>query len=284
MRLRRAFLWSMIVSLCLAALLGILALLLPNLVRKEEQILFSTVMFGLYSLLALCCSIVMEKRRLVTLMWVGIAGAAAGLGLWLVVIWFHPLMDGRTEENVVRASGTFTTPTVLFAQCGLLLLPRLDGLWAALMRRGTIVVSAMFAATIVFMIWWWDWIDNYIDDGVLVRGMGVMGILTACGTVITPIVWKVQAAHRVDSVESLPAKLRVQVRCPRCHSQQELLTGRSKCAACGLRITVQVEEPRCSCGYQLYRLESDHCPECGREVPRGDRWAAEAQADSPNGP
>ena len=278
MRLRKAFLWSMIVSLCLAALLGIVALLLPDFVRKEEQILVSTVLFALYSLLALCCSIVMEKRRLVTLMWVGIAGAAAGLGLWLVVIWFDPLMDGQTEENLVRAAGTFTTPAVLFAQCGLLLLPRLDGLWAAVMRRGTIVVSAMLAATIVFMIWWWDWIDNYVDDELIARGMGVMGILTACGTVITPIVWKVQAVHRVGSVDSIPSRLRIDIKCPRCKTQQQLRTGPAKCAKCGLRITVQVEEPRCTCGYQLYRLESERCPECGREVPETDRWAG-AQTD-----
>ncbi|MFB3107380.1 MAG: SIS domain-containing protein, partial [Pseudomonadales bacterium] len=182
MRLRKAFLWTMIVSLCLAALLGIVALLLPNFVRNEEQVLFSTVLFGLYSLLALCCAIVMDKGRLVRLMWVGIAGAAAGLGLWLVVIWFDPLMDGRTEENVVRAAGTFTTPAVLFAQCGLLLLPRLVGTWAALMRRGTIIVSAMLAAAIVLVIWWGGWIEYYIDDDLMVRCLGVMGILTACGT------------------------------------------------------------------------------------------------------
>ncbi len=278
MGLRKTFLWSMIVSLCLAALLGIVALLLPNFVRKEEQILFSTVLFGLYSLLALCCSIVMEKRRLVTLMWLGIAGAAAGLGLWLAVIWLEPLIGGRTEENLVRAAGTFTTPAVLFAQCGLLLLPRLDGLWAAVMRRGTIVVSAMLAATIVLGIWWWDWIVDYLDDDLIARGMGVMGILTACGTVITPIVWKVQAVHRVESVVSIPSRLHIEVKCPRCHTQQELHIGPGKCEHCGLRITIHVEEPRCVCGYQLYRLESERCPECGREVPETDRWAAEQSA------
>lgn len=278
MRLRKTFLWSMIVSLCLAALLGIVALLLPDFVRKDEQILVSTVLFALYSLLALCCSIVMEKRRLVTLMWLGIAGAAAGLGLWLATIWLEPLIDRRTEENLVRAAGTFTAPAVLFAQCGLLLLPRLDGLWAAVMRRGTIVVSAMLASTIVFMIWWWDWIENYIDDELIGRGMGVMGILTACGTVITPIVWKVQAVHRLGSVDSIPSRLRIDIKCPRCKTQQQMRTGPAKCASCGLRITVQVQEPRCECGYQLYRLESDRCPECGREVPEADRWAGAQSA------
>lgn len=278
MRLRKTFLWSMIVSLCLAALLGIVALLLPDFVGKEEQILFSTVLFALYSLLALCCSIVMEKRRLVTLMWLGIAGAAAGLGLWLAAIWLDPLMDGRTEENLVRAAGTFTTAAVLFAQCGLLILPRLDGLLAGFVRKATIIVSIALAATLILLIWWDDWIMGYIDDEIIGRGLGVMGILTACGTVITPIVWKVQAVHRVESVVSIPSRLHIEVKCPRCRTQQELHTGPSKCEHCGLRITIHVEEPRCTCGYQLYRLQSEHCPECGREVPQADRWAAEQSA------
>ncbi len=278
MRLRKAFLWTMIVSLCFAALLGIVALLLPDFVRKEEQILVSTVLFALYSLLALCCSIVMEKRRLVPLMWVGIAGAAAGLGLWLAVIWLDPVMDRRTSKNLVRAAMTFTTPAVLFAQCGLLILPRLDGPLARFVRKSTIIVSIALAGTLILLIWWDDWIMGYIDDEIIGRGLGVMGILTACGTVITPIVWKVQAVHRAESVVSIPSRLRIEVKCPRCHTQQELHTGPGKCERCGLRITIQVEEPRCACGYQLYRLESEHCPECGREVPQADRWAAEQSA------
>ena len=52
------------------------------------------------------------------------------------------------------------------------------------------------------------------------------------------------------------------------------MTGHAKCGSCGLRIRITVEEPRCSCGYLLYRLEGDTCPECGREIPEQDRWAA----------
>ena len=281
MRLRKAFLWSMIVSLCLAALLGIAALLLPSWARYDDEILISTLLFGLYSLLALCCAIVTEKRRLVGCMWIGIAGAAGALSIWLVMVWFDSSFRWQIEEQLAKTAGSLTTISVLIAQCGLLILPRLDGPLAGFVRKATITVSIALACTLIFMYWWFEWVDNYIDDDILWRGMGVLGILTACGTVITPIVWKVQAVHRVDSVESLPTNVRLQVTCPRCHTQQELSAGPSKCAQCGLRITIDVEEPRCTCGYQLYRLESDHCPECGREIPEADRWAAQATDVTP---
>ena len=280
MRLRKAFLWSMIVSLCLAALLGIVALLLPNWVRKDDEILFSTLLFGLYSLLALCCAIVQEKRRLVGWMWIGIAAAAVALPIWLFMLWFDSSLSYKVEEHLAKTAGSFTTISVFIAQCGLLILPRLDGPLAGFVRKATTIVSIALACTLIFMYWWFEWIDNYIDDDILVRGMGVMGILTACGTVVTPIIWKVQAVHRIESAVSIPSRLHIDIKCPRCHVQQELRAGPSKCAHCGLRITIDVEEQRCTCGYQLYRLESERCPECGREIPEADRWAA-AQSDDP---
>ena len=51
------------------------------------------------------------------------------------------------------------------------------------------------------------------------------------------------------------------------------MTGPARCAECGLHITISVEEPRCTCGYLLYHLESDQCPECGRTIDEADRWA-----------
>ncbi len=281
MRLRKTFLWSMIVSLCLAALLGIAALLLPSWARWDDEILISTLLFGLYSLLALCCAIVQEKRRLVVWMWIGIAAAAVALPIWLVMLWFDSSLRWQVEEQLAKTAGSLTTVSVVIAQCGLLLLPRLDGPLAGFVRKATIIVSIALACTLIVMVWWFEWIDNYIDDEILMRGMGVMGILAACGTVVTPIIWKVQAVHRVESAVSIPSRLHLDIKCPRCHMQQELLTGPSKCATCGLRITVQVEEPRCTCGYQLYRLESDRCPECGREIPEADRWAAQATDVTP---
>jgi hypothetical protein len=264
----------MIVSLSAAALLGIFVLVLPEL-GPEGEILGSTGVFGAFSLVALMCATVMERRRLVPLMWVGINCAAAAGLVWLVMIWFERSIGYKVEEKLAQTGGSFTVASVLIAQCGLLSLPRFDHHHANTVRTVTISVSALFGAYVLALIWWFDHIERLIDDDALLRGLGVLAILTACGTVITPILWKVQSVRRVATSESIPLKVKVQVTCPRCHTSQHMSAGPAKCSQCGLRITLDVEEPRCVCGYLLHRLESDRCPECGRLVPESDRWAAD---------
>lgn len=274
MHLRRVFLWSMIVSLSLAAAMGIAVLLLGDFFFYDEEVLFSTALFGLYSLLALYGAIVLEKRRVVALMWVGIGCSILALGFWLVLIWFEQMMAWRTAERIAQTAGTLTTFAVVIVQTGLLVLPRFDRRAIAGVRRSTVGVSWLLAVGIVVAIWWFDWIDDLLGRDIYPRLLGVLGILTACGTVVTPILWKVQAVRRDESAETIPSRVRVEMTCPRCRTQQELRTGPTRCASCGLRITIAIEEPRCSCGYLLYRLEGDRCPECGRPIPESDRWAA----------
>jgi hypothetical protein len=270
--MRAAFLWSMIVSLSLAALLGIAALLLPR-YGPEEEILFSTGVFASFSLVALLCAVVLERRRLAKLMWVGVASSWSATIAWLVLTWFEGSLSRSGVERVAQTGGTFTLLACGAALVGLLSLPRFDQRPPSIVRWTTVGVSGALAVQIFCMIWWFDWIELYIDGEILARGMGVLCILTACGSVITPILWKVQAMRRAGSVDSVPLKVKVGIECPRCHAKQSLMTGPTRCTECGLRITIDVEEPRCVCGYLLYHLASDQCPECGRAIEEADRWA-----------
>ena len=56
---------------------------------------------------------------------------------------------------------------------------------------------------------------------------------------------------------------------PATTSVDKMTTGLSRCRECGLALTIEVEEPRCVCGYLLYNLAGTSCPECGREVTAG---------------
>jgi hypothetical protein len=267
----------MIGSLSLAALLGILALLLPG-IGPMEEMLASVGLFAGFSLIALVCATVLEKGRLVGPMWAGVGASAGALGLWLVLVWSVQFIPSETEETLARSGGTLTILAALAALAGPLRLPRLDGRPANIVRLGTIVVAGVLAAVGIVLVWWYEPIERMLGEEPIGRGMGVLSILAACGTVVTPILWKVQQVRRSVRAETVTGELKVTLECPRCALRQELPAGRARCAGCGLRIGIEIEEPRCGCGYALYRLESDRCPECGRTVPQQDRWAARGAA------
>lgn len=276
MHLRKVFLWSMIASLALAALLGIAALVLPR-YGPEEEVLVSTALFVCFSIVALMCATVLERRRAVAFMWAGLGSAVAALLVWLTLIWFDSFLGWSAERVIVQIAGMFTIGALLAAQSGLLALPRFDTRRDHAIRRATIGVSALLATYAVILIWWYDRIERVIDGDILGRAMGVLSIIAACGTVVTPILWKVQSVKRGGAGESVPLNVEVRIVCPRCHHEQALKPGKRACAQCSLRISIELEEPRCACGYLLHRLENDRCPECGRAVEQRDRWAARSE-------
>ncbi|MEE8130067.1 MAG: hypothetical protein V3T48_07260 [Vicinamibacterales bacterium] len=275
MQLRKTFLWSMIVCLGLAALLGIAVLVLPQ-YGPEDEILGSVSLFAAFSIVALLCAVVLERRRAVAIMWAGLGSATVATLLWLALIWFHQRMSWQVEETVATTAGTFTIGGVLAAQSGLLSLPRFDNRHAGSVRRATIGVSVFLAVYFGITIWWIDDLTGIIDEDVLSRAMGVLAIVAACGTVVTPILWKMQSVRHTGGAGAVPLNIDVAIVCPRCHSDQCLKTGERSCTKCGLRITIELEEPRCECGYLLHKLENNRCPECGRAIDERDRWAAES--------
>ncbi len=231
MALRRAFLWSMIVSLGAAALLGIVALLFPR--ALDERILASTAIFGGASLAALLCAVVLEKGRAVPFMWIGIAASAASFGLWVLLVWVEP--QWPAGANVARTAGTFSTVAVLGAQSGLLCLLRVSGRAARITLRATIAVSCLLAAHLVVLLWF---MARLGDEEMLLRILGVLAILTACGTVVSPILWKVESMRRAPPGEPVPSGVRIEITCPRCGTRQTLPAGDGRCASCGLRIGI----------------------------------------------
>ncbi|MDY7107463.1 MAG: hypothetical protein SYC29_02395 [Planctomycetota bacterium] len=276
MHLRRTFLWSMIISLSLAAVIGIVALLMPGL-GPTEEILGSTALFGAFSLVALCCAIVIEQGRLRILMWMGIIASAAALLTWLFLLWFENPLSSRAEEYTARTAGVFNVICVWCAYFGLFTGLPLRHPWAKVVQW-TAIYAASIIGLFIFLVcvvpeWMEDHVIHVLGEDLFFRLSGAVGIVAACGTVLAPILWKVQALRQAASGESIPSALRVQVVCPRCGTAQALPLGPSKCAQCGLRITLKVEEPRCTCGYLLYQLEGDKCPECGRTIPPEMRWA-----------
>lgn len=121
-----------------------------------------------------------------------------------------------------------------------------------------------------------SWEVQLADHDLMLRVAGVLFILTAAGSIIMMILPRLERSAAASERESLPNQLRMEIVCPRCNERQEIAGGHSRCRACGLRFNIEIEEPRCACGYLLHMLQGDSCPECGRVIPLTDRWAVRA--------
>lgn len=268
MMLRTAFLWTTIVSLGLAAGLGIMALLFPSTPWLDGRIIGTTLLVGLFSLPALACTFVLSQRRAPALMWVGVIASLVALIGWLVVVWFEGVVLWQQLEQVIRWNVVPTTLAVACAHGGLLsILPIVNPVFRVV-RSATIVLACAVAAILIGAS-----VLNAFDDAseIFFLSLSVLSILLVFGTLATPILSMIEM-FAGKTRETLPSRLRLSLTCPRCRSVQELAPGTSHCATCRLKFFIEVQEPRCACGYLLYHLASETCPECGRAVNAEDRW------------
>lgn len=270
MRLRTAFLWTMIGSLTLAAALGVLAIIFDSFGSTSEKILVTSLLMGAFSMTALGCAIVLDRHRRKVISWLGISMSIAALLHWSFMIWFEPWSWSggyRLQELLMKIGATFTIIAIWSPHLGLLSLLRLDRGSFRVVRTVIHVITGLLAMVLIFVFWIEELHEEWIG-----KLIAVLSLLGGSGTMVTPILAIVERSGRTDSVESIQRRVMVDLTCPRCGFAQSVKAGSAKCTGCGLRISIDVEEPRCGCGYLLYQLAGDVCPECGKQIESEDLW------------
>ena len=131
------------------------------------------------------------------------------------------------------------------------------------LRVGTIVAVIATAVVVDIMAWVEPTFSTTAEP--LLRVAGAMGILSACGLLALTVLARLN--RQVDFEPTSSQFVEMDIHCPRCSHKQTIAIGDATCDSCGLRIHTRIEEPRCpGCGYLLYRLASQQCPECGITV------------------
>ena len=270
----RTALWAFLSVLGLTVVLG-LAFILD--VVQDERLLGTSGVVAAGCLATLVAAFVADQGRFVRWMHVGMAVGWCGVACAIGLIWLSAALPTEFELRVARVAGGFCVPAAAIVFVGMTMFPRARGTWVLLARWSTASLVVFWACfgefAIVLPQVAEDIVQLVVGEQWFARSVGASAVLVAAGTVAQPVL--IRLGRSTEGAEGAIRGRRTPVtcRCPRCAAECALDANvDAACAACGLRIRVELEEPRCRCGYLLYGLESPGCPECGAPVPESARW------------
>lgn len=188
--LRRTAVVFVIVSLSLAALLGIVTLFTGEFGEVQAKVMLTTLLVAGFSITALChLAVVGRAPRLVGFVGVGVSGVALLLGL--VLLWRTWETWNDVWEATLKAFVILAILAVSLAQANLLLL--LAGRRHRAVRIGliiTLVCIALIVALVSPPILTNGDIPGENGDTYW-RFVGVVAILDALGTIVVPVLGRV---------------------------------------------------------------------------------------------
>lgn len=262
---RRRVLLTIITLLVVAAAIGVAATVWHWSPSGAAYDFFASVLLLLLFSLTAAAGLAMWRRRgggfFVAL---GVVSSAIAFVAWMTVIWGWP-NPGRVTRPWAFVALTFS---VVVAHFSLLSLARLRRRWEWV-RVATRVCAGLLIACFAGAVAW------HITERVVLPGLVILLIGVVCGTLCVILLHWLGV---VSAREGLTTPMVLLLTCPRCETSQELLAGRARCAQCGLSLRIEIDEEYCeNCGYLLYRLTSDRCPECGVPIARGAQSAAASE-------
>jgi hypothetical protein len=196
MNLKRLFLYTLIGSVVVSALIGIGVILLGNFGELEVRVLMTTLTVTITSILGLANGAYYESGRGKRLATVGIVVSIIAAVMSLLIVW--NVFDDY--ENYIKASLTAMLFAVSTSHLSLLSLARLDRRFEWSNMAARVVIGAL-VGLLLFLIWF----TPPGDGEILARVMGVLAILIATLTVMTPVFHKLSSPG--DEVAEIDAEI-----------------------------------------------------------------------------
>lgn len=181
LNLKKFFLYLLIASVSVSALLGIFVILFGDFGEIEVKILMTTVTITCTSILGLACGANFETGRSKPLPIAGIVFAVISAILWIVLIWGNV----SNEEFIFKSVASSTLLAVSCSHLSLLLLAKLDRrfIWSRLLVFSCV---GILSAILLYIIW----LEPESDSDFVSRLIGVLSIIIAALTVTTPVFHK----------------------------------------------------------------------------------------------
>lgn len=198
---RKGFLYLLIASVSVSALLGIAVIIIGNLGELEGKILATSGTITAVSILGLACGVFLESGRGKIVPLTGIAFAVIAGVLGIIAIWAE-----GDSEFLGKSLMSSTLLAFALSLTSLLCLARLDKRFSWALPA----VQALIAAMCVFvlaLIW-----AEFEPAEWLQRTMAVVGILISALTVTIPVFHRLSIHERTDEdIDAEIAKLQARI-------------------------------------------------------------------------
>ena len=274
MKKKNIILWVLLTIIALATAGGVFAALMPGRFINFNVVI-TAVIVGLHSLGILIFMGLSRGKHQRTLA-VSSVSLIISMTIFLFEVWGRGLFHWRVHDTISNVGAIFLFFGIMLGH-RLLIAPMQVSIFAAKLSQRTALISAVALFVISSFGLLTDGYGPYEDIAVrviLVCGLILVGSTIACAafSVLGP-------RPEDDEPGVLTGGISVAITCPRCESHCSITSNRDeRCPECKLKLHITVEEPRCSCGYLLYQLDSDVCPECGKTLDPEDRWSPPDQA------
>tara|TARA_R110002073_G_scaffold336572_1_gene535745 strand:- start:44236 stop:45126 length:891 start_codon:yes stop_codon:yes gene_type:complete len=273
---KKHILWTFLSLVALAMLTGIAAVVLPS-GWIDEKVLITIFIVGAYSLAGIVIVSVAPKHNNIhgnqrlTLQTCTI-GLALSMVLFITLLWFESWIGYQRDQY-------FWKPALIGLVVGLaaahrmMIVPLINPLRSfQIVKRTTIIAASLMVALIIYGVIF----DGYgTFDEIAARLIAIAAIITAGSTIATGAIAIFAPKPGEGEQSSFDTSIPITLTCPRCtESIQAKSNKESRCQSCKLKVRVQINEPRCACGYLLYQLNADTCPECGKPIPTTEQWGS----------
>ena len=252
----RRFFLIRILFICIVALAGILAILFGPFRTTIEEVLQSMLAIGCAVLASAAVTAPFSSGRWRIQGYLAYGAVLFALIFTLVIIWVSTFRWRATYWDPEGTAVGLWAIVGYFTLNSLTSMARLKQQWRWV-RHATLGCGALltFQCTTLALSM------SSLPDSWF-KMMATLAILCGSGAVAIPILH--QSATKGGASELLTTSIVFPMTCPRCQRSQEISIGRSKCAGCGLKFSIEIEEEHCGkCGYPLYQIRSGQCPECG---------------------
>ncbi|MAF37056.1 hypothetical protein CL622_08135 [archaeon] len=190
--IKKMFLISLIISLSIGAILGIVIFLIGNFGEIQLNILLTTLTIGGFSLTGLCCATLLEKKRFSAFAIMGMIFSAWGFLFITSLIW-----------NIFNFSSLDTIGKLFFisiilafssAHASLLLLIKSEKSIVNVFLIATLIFIFLVSLELIILV-----LSGFDVDLLWWRVLGIFAILDVLGTIVTPILLKVTDLHHQEN-------------------------------------------------------------------------------------